>query len=185
MDIKRQGAGRRRTIRLVAITAVLIAVLAGATFGISKLKPAAPSVERAVVWVDQVKRGPMLRQVRGLGTLVAEDVLWVPAAFDSRVLVIPQRAEVAKYFLWRQLDASANSLNMLASAHYTHAELVNKSTEEKHDLLFGKGINWAKQATDFKRGRVVKQRAGGGWEVDRAIPVFNRDRSYLAQLIPE
>src|SRR5580693_4030330 len=55
-----------------------------------------------------------------------------PASFDSRVLVISQRAEVAKYFLWRQLDASANSLNMLASAHYSHGELAGKSNTEKH-----------------------------------------------------
>ncbi len=54
-----------------------------------------------------------------------------PASFDARVIVIPQRAEVEKYFIWRQLDASANSLNMLASAHYGHAELLHKSTAEK------------------------------------------------------
>ena len=107
-----------------------------------------------------------------------------PASFDSRLLVMSRHSEVAKYFLWRQLDASANSLNMLASAHYAHAELLNRSNEEKHDLLFAKGINWAKQPADFKRGRVVKQRPGGGWETDLAIPVFNRDRSYLEQLIP-
>jgi tRNA(His) 5'-end guanylyltransferase len=50
------------------------------------------------------------------------------AAFDSRVMVISQRAEVENYFLWRQLDASANSLNMLASAHYSHADLLQRST---------------------------------------------------------
>ena len=108
-----------------------------------------------------------------------------PASFDSRLLVLSRRAEVEKYFLWRQLDASANSLNMLASAHYTHAELLNKSAREKHELLFAKDLNWAKQPADFKRGRVVKQRFEGGWETDTAIPVFNRDRGYLASLIPE
>ncbi len=107
------------------------------------------------------------------------------AAFDSRVLVISQRAEVEKYFLWRQLDASANSLNMLASAHYPHAELVGKSNTEKHELLFAKGVNWAKQTADFKRGRLVKRCAdGNAWETDLSIPVFNRDTSYLDALIP-
>jgi tRNA(His) 5'-end guanylyltransferase len=108
-----------------------------------------------------------------------------PASFDSRLLVMARPTEVGKYFLWRQLDASANSLNMLASAHYSHADLVNRSTEEKHDLLFAKGINWAKQPADFKRGRVVRQIEGKGWAVDLAIPVFNRERAYLDQLIPE
>ncbi len=107
------------------------------------------------------------------------------AAFDSRVLVISRRDEVAKYFLWRQLDASANSLNMLASAHYAHAELEGKSNTEKHEMLFAKGVNWAKQAADFKRGRVVRRSADGkGWEADLAIPVFNRDPAYLNLLIP-
>src|SRR5205807_1584333 len=55
-----------------------------------------------------------------------------PAAFDSRLLVIAQRSEVEKYLLWRQLDASANSLNMLASAHFPHDELLGKTTAEKH-----------------------------------------------------
>src|SRR6185312_15617201 len=97
------------------------------------------------------------------------------AAFDSRVLVIAQRAEVEKYLLWRQLDASANSLNMLASAHFGHEELLGKSTAEKHDLLHTRGFNWAKEPADFKRGRAVVREAGGGWRVDREIPVFNRE----------
>lgn len=107
------------------------------------------------------------------------------AAFDSRVLVISQRAEVEKYFLWRQLDASANSLNMLASAHYSHAELAGKSNAEKHEMLFAKGVNWAKQPADFKRGRAVRRSGPDqAWGVDPTIPVFNRDRSYLDALIP-
>lgn len=106
------------------------------------------------------------------------------AVFDSRVLLIPQRAEVEKYFVWRQLDASANSLNVLASAHYSHAELAGKSETEKHDLLHAKGLNWAKCAADFKRGRVVR-REGRDWIVDREIPIFTRDQQYLRTLIPE
>jgi tRNA(His) 5'-end guanylyltransferase len=105
------------------------------------------------------------------------------ATFDSRVMVIAQRAEVARYFLWRQLDASANSLNMLASAHFPHAELVNRSTSEKHEMLHAKGLNWAKEAPDFKRGRMVK-RGVEGWQIDREIPIFNRETEYLDALIP-
>jgi HlyD family secretion protein len=62
----------------------LLAVLL-ITLGLSRLKPAAPSVERSTVWIDTVKRGPMLRQVRGLGTLVPEDVRWIPAQTEGRV----------------------------------------------------------------------------------------------------
>ncbi len=106
------------------------------------------------------------------------------ASFDARVMLIPRAEEVAKYFLWRQLDASANSLNMLASAHYSHAELLGKTEREKHELLHAKGVNWAKQSVEFKRGRVIRRGAGGEWMVDREPPVFSRERAYLAGLIP-
>jgi tRNA(His) guanylyltransferase len=105
------------------------------------------------------------------------------AAFDARVLVIAQREEVKNYFLWRQLDATANSLNMLASAHYSHAELLGKSEREKHDLLHAKGVNWAKEPADFKRGRVVR-REERAWVVDREPAIFQRAAAYLDGLVP-
>src|SRR5207302_10392653 len=55
------------------------------TIAISRLKPAVPSVDRSTVWVDTVKRGPMVRQVRGLGTLVPEDIRWIPANTEGRI----------------------------------------------------------------------------------------------------
>ena len=110
---------------------------------------------------------------------------FAPATFDARVMVIPRRADVEQYFIWRQLDATANSLNMLASAHYTHDELLGRSTAEKHDLLHAKGINWSHAETSFKRGRVIRPAIAHGWEVDVEPPIFTRDRDYLLQLIPE
>ena len=106
------------------------------------------------------------------------------ATFDARVMVIPRRTDVEEYFIWRQLDATANSLNMLASAHYSHGELLGKSTAEKHDLLHAKGVNWSQTETAFKRGRIVRPGARG-WVTDREPPIFTRQRDYLAQLIPE
>jgi tRNA(His) guanylyltransferase len=101
------------------------------------------------------------------------------ASFDCRALVIAQATEVEKYFIWRQLDASANSLNMLASAHYSHEELLGKSEAEKHDLLHAKGLNWAKEPADFKRGRAIHRNGQGEWVVDREPPIFQREMSYL------
>jgi HlyD family secretion protein len=92
MDIQRKGAGRRKLVRRLILVAIVVITVPLVTWGLSKLKPAAPTVERSTVWIDQVKRGPMLRQVRGLGTLVAEDVVQIPAQFDGRVekrLVLP------------------------------------------------------------------------------------------------
>src|SRR5437773_9579639 len=60
-----------------------VSVISFATLGLSRMKPAAPSVDRATVWIDTVKRGEMLRQVRGLGTLVPEEVRWIPATTDG------------------------------------------------------------------------------------------------------
>jgi len=62
-----------------------VLLLGGVTLGLSRLRPAAPTVDRSTVWTDEVKRGPMLREVRGLGTLVPEDIRWIPAQTDSRV----------------------------------------------------------------------------------------------------
>jgi HlyD family secretion protein len=85
MDIQRKDAGRKRLIRRLIYIGILVVTIPLVTWGLSRLKPAAPTVERATVWVDTVKRGPMVRQVRGLGTLVAEDILIIPAETDGRV----------------------------------------------------------------------------------------------------
>ena len=85
MDIHRPQfkiAKRRRQI-IIAFFALL--VCAGVAYGLTRLTPAAPTVERSGIWPDTVKRGPMIRQVRGLGTLVPEDLRWIPAETEARV----------------------------------------------------------------------------------------------------
>src|SRR5919107_802489 len=86
MDIPRQPAKKRKkNLRRASLVLLVIVALALVTYGVSRLKPAAPGVDRATVWVDTVKRGPMLRQVRGPGTLVPEEVRVVAAATEGRV----------------------------------------------------------------------------------------------------
>jgi HlyD family secretion protein len=86
VDIQRPASvARNRRNRRIAVVAVAVVAVALITIGLSRLKPAAPTVDRATVWLDTVKRGPMVRQVRGLGTLVPEEIRWVPAATDGRV----------------------------------------------------------------------------------------------------
>jgi HlyD family secretion protein len=86
MDVPRgKEVARRKLIRRIVYIALLVAAIPLITWGLSRLKPAAPSVDRATVWIDSVKRGPMVRDVRGLGTLVVEQYMWVPAEFESRV----------------------------------------------------------------------------------------------------
>src|SRR5213596_1813264 len=85
MDIPRPDvAAKKRKRRIITISAVALGVIL-ATIGLSRLKPAVPSIDRSTVWIDTVKRGPMVRQVRGLGTLVPEDIRWIPANTEGRV----------------------------------------------------------------------------------------------------
>src|SRR6476619_1736514 len=85
MDIARPDQTRRKRIRRVLYGGAAVLAVGGITLGLSKLKPAAPGVERGTVWIDTVKRGPMVRDVRGQGTLVPEDIRWIPATTQGRV----------------------------------------------------------------------------------------------------
>jgi HlyD family secretion protein len=76
---------RRRRIKRIVYSATGLLLVLGISLGLSRLKPAAPSVEWSTVWPDTVKRGPMLRQVRGNGSLVPEEIRWIPALTEGRV----------------------------------------------------------------------------------------------------
>jgi HlyD family secretion protein len=85
MDIQRPSNAKAKKIKRAAYVIIAVLVIAGVTLGLSRLKPAAPSVDRGTVWTDTVKRGPMLREVRGLGTLVPLDIHWIAALTTARV----------------------------------------------------------------------------------------------------
>ena len=85
MDIARPSQARQKRIKRIAYGATGVVTILLITLGLSRLKPAAPTVERSTVWIDTVKRGEMLRQVRGLGTLVPEEIRWIPAVTEGRV----------------------------------------------------------------------------------------------------
>jgi HlyD family secretion protein len=85
MDIQRPSNARAKKIKRILYVTVAVLFIAGVTLGLSRLRPAAPSVDRGTVWTDVVKRGPMLREVRGLGTLVPLEIRWIPAQTACRV----------------------------------------------------------------------------------------------------
>jgi HlyD family secretion protein len=89
MDIQRKSSSRKRLIKRISLVTVLVVTIGLITFGVSKLKPAAPSVEANTLLTGKVQRGPMVIQVRGLGTLVPEDIRWIPAISEGRVEEIP------------------------------------------------------------------------------------------------
>ena len=93
MDVARPtSVARNKKIKRIAILILILIAAAGVTLGLSRMRPAAPSVDRATVWIDGVKRGEMLRQVRGIGTLVPEEVRWIPATNDGIIEELRARA---------------------------------------------------------------------------------------------
>ncbi len=89
MDVPRKDVRRRKILRWTVFGVVAAAAISGIWYGVSRLKPAAPEVEMSALWPDTVKRGSMLREVHGLGTLVPEETMLIPATTDGRVEQIP------------------------------------------------------------------------------------------------
>ena len=85
MDILRPEIKRQKTIRRYTYAGIGLLLVVVITIALSRLKPAAPSVDRSTIWTGTVKRGPMLEAVRGLGTLEPETIVVIPAAVDARV----------------------------------------------------------------------------------------------------
>ncbi len=86
MDIKRPAKSKlKKRIRNGVLIVVGLVAVGGITVGLTKLKPAAPTLDRSTAVIDTVKRGQMLRQVRGNGTLVPQLTRWVPAPADGRL----------------------------------------------------------------------------------------------------
>lgn len=78
--------------------------------------------------------------------------------FDARVWNLPNRQEAINCLIWREWDATKNSLTMAASCLYSHNELHNKHSAQKHDMLMAKGVNWNDYPNHFKRGTYVQRK---------------------------
>jgi HlyD family secretion protein len=140
MDIPRKSAARNRRIRQIVYGGCGLLLVGAISLGLSRLKPAAPSVERATVWIDTVKRGPMVRQVRGLGRLAPEEIRWIPAASEGRVerrLAMPGtpvRADTVLLELSNpELEVAA--LDALSQLRSAEAELQNLRVKLQTELL--------------------------------------------------
>jgi len=122
-----------------------------------------------------------------------------PAYFDSRAFVMPKE-DVCNYFIWRQQDATRNSVQMLARTLYSHKQLEGKNNSELQELCFQKGHNWNNCPTPQKRGRcIVKTKTlkqgtnpktgevfmaeRSDWVVDNEIPIFSQDRDYINKYV--
>lgn len=140
MDIARPDLAKKKKRQRITYAVVGVVALAGISFGLSRLKPAAPTVERNIVWIDTVKRGPMIRQVRGLGTLVPEEIRWIAARTSGRVerIILRPGAKVTPDSVILELSnpdvvqAYAAAESQLTAAE---AQLVNLRVQLERQLL--------------------------------------------------
>jgi HlyD family secretion protein len=161
MDIARPSNVRKKRIRQGVYAGVALLTVGLITLGLSKLKPAAPTVERATVWVDTVKRGPMIRQVRGLGTLTPEDTRWIPATTQGRVeriILRPGPAVNADSVILElsndQLQQELQEAELKLKA--SEASLANLRVQVQNDYLQQKAAA-AKVSADYNKAQMQAQ----------------------------
>lgn len=131
---------RNRKIRRVIYAVLVIGGIVGVTLGVSKMKPAAPTVERATTIIDTVKRGPMVRNVRGLGTLVPEDIVWITSTTKGRIdkrLVQPGSIVRPDTILFEMSDPDIQQQLIDAELQLKSAEAayINRKTDLETQLL--------------------------------------------------
>jgi HlyD family secretion protein len=158
MDIQRPSNARAKKIRRILYGTVTLLLLGGVTYGLSKLRPAAPTVDKATIWPDEVKRGPMVREVRGLGTLVPEDIRWIAAQTDSRVdrWVLRPGAIVKPDSVIMELSdptLSQTALDAELQLRGAEADLANLKVQVNSDLMNQKAIE-AGVRSDYEQAKI-------------------------------
>ena len=104
------------------------------------------------------------------------------AMFDARVYNMPKE-DVCNYFIWRQEDASRNSIQSLGRSKFSYNQMLNKSNNEVQDMLFNEyGINWNYIDTKWKRGFAV-YRDGCDIKTNVEIPIFKQDRNFINRFL--
>jgi HlyD family secretion protein len=161
MDVPREGvAAKKRKRRIIIIAASALGLILTA-IAISRLKPAVPSVDRSAVWIDTVKRGPMVRQVRGLGTLVPEEIRWIAANTEGRVekIVVRPGAQVEPDTLILELaspelEQAAHDAELQAKA--AEAELTSLRATLQRELLDQQATT-ARVHSEFEQAKMERQ----------------------------
>jgi HlyD family secretion protein len=158
MDIARPSNARQKQLKRAGYAAIGLVLVAGISFGLSRLRPAAPTVDAATLWPDTVKRGPMVRQVRGLGTLVPEDIRWIPATSQGRVDRIVLRpgtavkaGDVILELSNPQLDQETQDAELKVES--AEASLANLRVQVQNDLLQQKATSAGIEA-DYNKARM-------------------------------
>ena len=161
MDIARPSNAKKKRIKQAIYAGVGLLAVVLVSVGLSRLKPAAPTVERAVVWPAKVERGPMVRQVRGLGTLTPEDIRWIPATTQGRVEKIILRpgtqvksGDVILELTNPQLEQQLQDAQLKLGA--AEAGLANIKVQLNNDLLAQRAAS-ANIEADFNKAKMQAQ----------------------------
>jgi HlyD family secretion protein len=158
MDIQRPSNARAKKIRRIAYGTVAIVLLGGVTYALSKLKPAAPLVDAGTIWSDTVKRGPMVREVRGLGTLVPEDIRWIAAQTDASVArwVLRPGAIIKPDSIIMELSdptLQQTALDAELQLRGAEADLANLRVQVDSDLMNQKATE-ASVRSDYEQAKI-------------------------------
>ena len=158
MDVARPSNARQKQLKRAGYIAAGLLIVAAVSVGLSRLRPAAPTVDSATLWPDTVKRGPMVRQVRGLGTLIPEDIRWIPATSQGRVeriLLRPGTPVKAGNVILElsnpQLDQEAQDAELKVQS--AEASLANLRVQVQNDLLQQKAAAAGIEA-DYNKARM-------------------------------
>ena len=140
VDIARPSQARKKRIRRILYGGAALAAIVLISVGVSRLKPAAPSVDRAVVWIDTVKRGNLTVQVRGSVTLTPEDIRWIPAQTQGRVerIVLRPGAQVTPSSVILELsnpDLEQSVREAQLAYQSAQAAFANRKAELQSGLL--------------------------------------------------
>ena len=161
MDVPRAGvAKKKRQKRIIYIVAGVLGLIV-VTFLLSRLKPAVPSIDRSTVWIDTVKRGPMVRQVRGLGTLVPVDIRWIAANTEGRVekIVIWPGTEVTPESVILELtspELEQAASDAVSKATAAEAELTSLRATLQRELLDQESTT-ARVHSEYEQAKMERQ----------------------------
>jgi HlyD family secretion protein len=158
MDIPRKSASRKRRVKRILYALTAIIILAVITVGVSRLKPAVPTVDDGTTWKGDVKRGSMLRQVRGLGTLVPEEIRYVPAISQGRVekrLVQPGAAVQSGTLLIELSNPEVQQAALDAESQLRGAEANLATLKVQLDkLILDQRATLAQVTSDYKKAQM-------------------------------
>ena len=158
MDIRRDDLKAKKRRKQWLTGAALAVLLLGSAYAVSRLKPAAPQVERASVWVDTVKRGEMLREVRGPGTLVPKEIRWITAETSAHVerIVVKPGAQVQPDTVLIELsnpEVQEQLASALAAVNAARADNAAKKMSLENQVL-DQRANFAQVESDYESSRL-------------------------------